>query len=72
MDGKDYGIAAAALLIVAAVHILAERGTDVREKLFHCPAVWRIAVSLGLALFIIVFGAYGTGYVPVDPIYAGF
>ncbi len=72
MDGKDYGIAAAALLIVAAVHILAERGTDVREKLFHCPAVWRIAVSLGLVLFIIVFGAYGTGYVPVDPIYAGF
>jgi hypothetical protein len=27
---------------------------------------------VGLAAFLILFGAYGAGYVPVDPIYANF
>jgi hypothetical protein len=32
----------------------------------------RSMVTVGLAAFLILFGAYGAGYVPVDPIYANF
>ena len=32
----------------------------------------RSLVTVLMIAFIILFGAYGTGYVPVDPIYANF
>ena len=36
------------------------------------PAAVRWTVFYALILFIIVFGAYGKGYIPVDPMYANF
>ncbi len=72
LDMQDFFIAAFTLLLVAAVHFLAERGVDLRERLETGTAVIRLTACLGLALFVIVFGAYGANYIPVDPIYAGF
>ena len=72
MDVQDFVIVAAALLLVSAVHGLRERGVPVRERLAARPLALRWAVYGGLCLFILVFGAYGQGYIPVDPIYAGF
>ena len=61
-----------ALALVAAVHLLAERGVNLRERLAAGNAAVRLTACLGLVLFVLVFGAYGAGYIPVDPIYAGF
>ncbi len=72
LDGKDFFIAAFALALVAAVHLLAERGVNLRERLAAGNAAVRLTACLGLVLFVLVFGAYGAGYIPVDPIYAGF
>lgn len=72
MDWKDFLIVCIAVLIVTVTSILKERGVGLREwtSQRHLPIRW--AVYYGLILFIVIFGAYGKGYVPVDPIYANF
>ena len=72
MDKKDFLIVGAAVLLVLAVSILGERGVSVRSRLAERPAVFRWAVLYGAVLLVVIFGAYGKGYVPVDPIYANF
>lgn len=72
MDGHDFVITAIALLIVFFLHGLRERGIPIRERLAACPLPLRWAAYGALCLFVIVFGAYGEGYLPVDPIYANF
>lgn len=72
IDGHDFVITAIALLIVFFLHGLRERGISVRERLAAWPLALRWAAYAGLCLFILIFGAYGKGYIPVDPIYANF
>jgi hypothetical protein len=36
------------------------------------PLVLRWTVLLALLFYIIIFGAYGVGYIPVNPMYANF
>ena len=72
MDKKDFLIVGAAVLLVLAVSILGERCVSVRSRLAERPAVFRWAVLYGAVLLVVIFGAYGKGYVPVDPIYANF
>lgn len=72
MDFKDFIIIGVALLIVFVISILNEKGIIIREKLKTKNIALRWAVWYALILFIIVFGAYGYGYVPLDPIYADF
>ena len=52
--------------------LLNEKGICVREALQKKPTPVRWAVLYALILYIIIFGAYGVGYVPVDPMYANF
>lgn len=72
LDGKDFAAAACALLLVFAVDYLHERGIRIREKI----AGWRLPLRwcfyYGAIALVIVFGAYGVGYDPVELIYAGF
>ena len=42
------------------------------EPLTSRALTLRIAAVLALVLCIVVFGAYGSGYIPLDPIYAQF
>jgi len=72
IDGQDIVVTVAALLIVLITSILKERGMELREILAKRPVAVRWAVMYGLILFIVIFGAYGLGYIPVDPIYANF
>ncbi|MDD2960038.1 MAG: MBOAT family protein [Lachnospiraceae bacterium] len=72
IDAYDLLIVGITLLIVLAISILNEKGIKIRETLAKQPVVLRWAVLYGLILFIVIFGAYGLGYIPVDPIYANF
>ena len=51
---------------------LKEKGINIREKVSKENIVVRWTLYYILILIIIVFGAYGFGYAPVDPIYANF
>lgn len=72
MDLQDYLIVLAAVLFVFVISLLKEKGCNVREKLYAKPVIVRALVTGLLVTLILLFGAYGTGYVPVDPIYANF
>lgn len=72
IDMADFGIAALTVAIVLAVSVLQERGMAVRDELRKQKTFVRWAVLYALILYIVIFGAYGYGYVPVDPMYANF
>ena len=72
IDMRDIIIVCVAAAIILAVGIFREKGIDVGEKLYSKNVVVRRAVLYSLIMFIVIFGAYGAGYVPVDPMYAEF
>jgi len=72
LDRYDVGIVCFTLAIILVISILQERGIKIRESFAKKPLPVRWAVMYGMILFVIVFGAYGLGYIPVDPIYANF
>lgn len=72
LDNKDYVIAAVGVLAVFIVSLIKEKGINIREAVAARPAAFRWALYYALILFAIIFGAYGEGYAPVPPIYAGF
>lgn len=72
LDKQDVLIVAVILFVVFVVGILQERKINVREQIAKCPVVFQFAVLYSLILLIVIFGAYGIGYIPVDPMYAAF
>ena len=72
IDRQDVAIVGVSLIIVLIISILKERGVQIRETLARQNVVVRWTLIYGLILYIIIFGAYGLGYIPVAPIYANF
>lgn len=72
MARKDFLIVALFLGAVFAVGVLQERGVRLGARVARTPVPVRFVIYYGVVLSLIIFGAYGAGYVPVDPIYAGF
>jgi uncharacterized membrane protein len=72
LDGYDFAAAAIGLVFVLAVDILHENGISVRRETAELSLPIRWSIYLAAILLVVIFGAYGTGYLPVDPLYAGF
>ena len=70
IDIHDVIIVLVTTAIVFVISVLNENGYEVREHLAVKKLPVRWAFYLGLVLYIIIFGAYGFGYLPVDPMYA--
>ena len=72
IDKRDCLIIFVALCVIFIIGILKEKNIDVREYISKKNIVIRWTIYYALILAIIIFGAYGPGYIPVDPIYADF
>ena len=72
MDMQDFIIVGVTAMIVLVISILKEKDISIREGIAKRNVVLRWSIYYALIIFIIIFGAYGRGYVPVDPIYANF
>ena len=72
MDRLDFVVAAIAILLLLIVDIQKERGVDIRGKILEMPIPVRLAVCTAAVLLLVMFGAYGLNYQPVQPIYANF
>ncbi|MDY3015260.1 MAG: MBOAT family O-acyltransferase [Evtepia sp.] len=72
LDWKDWLVVAVMLALVTVVGSLQERSVPVGQKLVESRLWVRVPVYYAMILAVVIFGAYGVGYVPVDPIYAGF
>ena len=71
-DRYDLIIMLVALAIVIAVGAMKEKGISPRDWIAEKAIYIRWPIYLALIIFIVIFGAYGTGYIPIDPIYANF
>ncbi len=72
LDLQDYIIVLITVAIVFAIGIIKEKGYSPRILISQKSLPVRWTIYFALIFYIIIFGAYGTGYVPVDPIYADF
>lgn len=72
MDKFDFLVVFLAMVLIFIIGIWQEKGKVIRKQLSAKPVAVRFAVYYLLILAIVIFGAYGAGYIPVDPIYAGF
>ena len=70
IDIYDFMIIGFVLIIVFVVSLLNEKGIMIRSSLASKNLVLRWAVYYALIMIIVIFGAYGPGYIPVDPLYA--
>ena len=71
-DRADFIIIILALIIIFIVGLLKEKGINVRELVAKQNIFVRWTLYYLLIIAIVIFGAYGFGYAPVDPIYANF
>lgn len=72
MDRFDVGIVLVSVVLLIVTGIVQEKGIRIRQWLSQRKLYVQYACLYSLVLFLIIFGAYGEGYIPVDPMYANF
>ena len=72
LDIKDFIVVVVFTIILFIISILKEKGFNIREKIANRNIVLRWSIYLLLIVSVIIFGAYGVGYIPVDPMYANY
>ena len=72
IDFPDFLILLIALIVVFIISLLKEKKINIIEAISKKHIAIRWAIIYLLLFAIIIFGAYGQGYQPVDPIYADF
>ena len=72
MDAADFAIAAVFTALVFAAGFAREKGHNPIEWVCGKGIPVRIAALVLMLFAIVIFGAYGSGFAPVDPMYAQF
>ena len=72
MDAADFVAVAVFAAVLLAVGVLRERGARPLDAVWRRGPAARGALCCALLACVVVFGAYGVGYDPVDPMYASF
>ena len=72
LDYKDFIVLIIGIIVVFVISLLREKNVDIRAKFLEKKTFTRWAILIAVIVIIFIFGAYGKGYVPVDPIYADF
>ena len=72
LDAFDFWSVGVGFACVLVLDICKERGCKPWDYIVSRGALARWAIWILLLVVVIVFGAYGHGYVPVDPLYAQF
>ena len=72
IDKMDWLIVAAMLVVIFLVSLQRERGKPAGPRFWETYILPRYGLCCLMLLAVILFGAYGYGYVPLEPIYAGF
>ena len=69
---QDFILIVIVVIALYIIGILKEKGINIRESVARKNIVVRWAIYYCLILTIIIFGSYGLGIVPLDPMYANF
>jgi len=69
---QDLTAVSVGLVLVLVVGILHEMNIPIRKNVSGWKSACRWSLYIAAILAVLIFGAYGTGYVAVDPIYANF
>ena len=69
---QDYAAVAVMVVVMTIVAVIEERGCCITERLAHKNLAVRWVVLYALIIAIVIFGSYGVGTAPLDPIYAQF
>ena len=72
LDLPDLFILIISLVVVFVVGLMHEKNINIREKILQKPIAVRWTIYYILIFSILIFGAFGPGYDPVDPMYADF
>lgn len=72
IDGYDIALIAAVIIVIFIISLFKEKGINIREAIANKNIVLRWSLYYALIISIILFGTYGLGIVPLDPMYANF
>lgn len=72
LDVKDFIVVLSAIFLLLVVDILHEKGFTIRTFIAARPLMVRWSIYYAAILIIIIFGAYGSGYIVSDIMYAEF
>ncbi len=72
LDIYDFLVIIGALIVIFIIGLLKEKKHNIREELSKKNIVLRWGIIYALLIAIVIFGAYGAGYQPAEPIYADF
>lgn len=72
LDQYDFTVVFFCAIFFFIIGLFQEKGLSVRHYLAQKKLFVQYLCFYALIMFVVIFGAYGIGYVPVDPMYAGF
>lgn len=72
LDIYDLAVLAAGAILLLIVGLMRENKYNIRQKITEQPLPVRWGIYIAAICIVVVFGAYGSGYAPADPIYANF